>query len=365
MSEKSSENKTVARKSNLFDVAIVGSGPAGLTAAIYSSRFGLKTVLFSGPMPGGQLTTTSFVENWPAEEKIDGSDLMDKMRKHAKSSGTIILDNSVKLIKPIKATTEEISAAVHSFQRGNNDKSDIEPSKILARSVIVATGSKRRPLGVKGEKELIGSGLSFCAVCDGPLYKGKEVLIAGGGNSAIAEAFILLNYAKKIWIVTIDKDLTATDPLKEKVVADDRVSLVTGAKITELSRQKGEERIKVELSPSIPTEKDKTDKNPAELTVDGLFVSIGLIPNSSIVEGIIELDEKGYIVRKNNTQTSIKNIFAAGDVADRRYKQAITAAGDGCMAAIDAYNYLKENKKHKEKELRTTDTDELLILEIS
>jgi len=296
---------------------ILGSGPAGLTAAIYLSRAKIETLVIDGGLPGGQLMLTSAVENWPGEKSIQGIDLMMKIREQAELCGASFLQDSITKVdfsqKPYRLFT----------QSGET---------IETESVIIATGSVNRRLGCIGEKEYFGRGLAVCATCDAPFYKGKDVVVVGGGNTAVMEAEHLLHFAKHVTLVHIGDKLSATDPLKDKILQNPNLKVIYNSTVFEV---KGDgQRLTHAV---IQNQKDKT---LAEFSVDGVFVAIGFVPNTEIFKNQIELDSYGYIVLNGPTGTSKEGVFAAGDVADYSYKQAIVAAGSGCKASLDCQKYI-------------------------
>ncbi|MBD3273110.1 thioredoxin-disulfide reductase [Candidatus Dependentiae bacterium] len=296
---------------------IIGSGPAGLTAGIYLGRAKQKPLLIEGRQPGGQLTTTTKVENWPGDKEIQGFKLMMNMKEHAKNSGCEIISDTVTKIdlskKPYTVFT----------------KSEKE---LKAESIIIATGATHKKLGIPGEEEYWSKGVSVCATCDAPFFQDKNVIIVGGGDSAVTEAEHLRNFAKKVTIIHILEELTATDPIKDKILEDPKVEIIYNSTLTKIEGD-GEKATKVEI------EHQKTNDKKT-LETDGVFIAIGMKPNTEFLKDQIELDEYGYIILKEKTSTSKEGVFAAGDVHDYVYKQAITASGFGCMAALDCQKYL-------------------------
>lgn len=304
----------------IYDVAIIGSGPAGLTAGIYMSRARFSTIIFEGLQPGGQLTTTTSVENWPGNVSILGLDLMMNMRSHAEHYGCKLEMNQV-----VKVDFENKPYILH-LDNGQNVK---------ARSVIIATGSSHRKLGCIGENEYFAKGVSVCATCDAPFFKDKQVVVVGGGDSAVTEADHLTHFTKKLTLVHILDELTAKDPIKYKVIKHPNVEIIYNTAVKEIKGD-GKKMTSVIIE-------NQQDKSLKEISADGLFVAIGMIPNTAIFKDQVELDKYGYIVVKNQTQTNKEGVFVAGDVADYKYRQAITAAGSGCMAALDCQSYLNKN----------------------
>lgn len=300
------------------DVVIIGSGPAGLTAGIYLGRFKRDTLIIDGNLPGGQLMTTGVVENWPGEISIDGPTLMKKIRDHAQSCGCSFLSDSV----------DSIDFSKKPFVIRTKNKGDIQ-----AKSVIISTGSAPRKLGCPGEKEYWGRGVNTCATCDAPLYEGKEVVVVGGGNSAIAESFALSKYAKKVTLIQLLDKLTATDPLIDKTLAHSNVEVLYNKKVVEIVGN-GERVTGVVLE-------DQKDNTRSDFSTEGVFVAIGMVPSSQLFKDYVELDDHGYIIRKEGAQTSVEGVFVAGDVSDWRYRQAITASGQGCAAALECEKWLR------------------------
>lgn len=303
-------------ENKIYDTAIIGSGPAGLTSAIYTSRGAASTVIFAGEVWGGQLMLTTQVDNFPGIPGIMGPDLMGKMKDHATSFGAEFVPKNVTNIDTTK-TPFELSVGSEIYK---------------AKSVIIATGAETKWLDAPGLKELIGRGVSSCAPCDAPFFKDKKVAVVGGGDSAMEEALVLTKYASEVTLIHRRSEFRASAIMQEKVLADPKIKVIWNTEVVSL---KGEAKLE-----SIELKENKTGK-VSELTVDGLFVAIGHTPSSMILKGKIDLDEKGYVKVFENTKTSISGIFVAGDVHDYRYKQAVTAAGFGCMAAMDALDYLR------------------------
>jgi thioredoxin reductase (NADPH) len=312
MSTKLGENKTK------FDVIIIGAGPAGYTAGIYSSRARRDTLILSGILPGGQLVNTTDVENYPGfENGIMGPDLMIKFRKQTERMGTTIVDDEVTKVdfkqKPFKVNTAS--------------------NEYEANAVIVCTGANPRKLGLEGETTFGGKGVSYCATCDGPFFRNQELVVAGGGDSAVEEATFLTKFATRVHLVHRRDELRASKVMQERAIADKKIKFHWNKNVQEII---GNEKVqKVVL-------KDTKNDEKITLEVGGIFIAIGHEPNSKLFVDQLELDKQGYIILKENTKTSVEGVFAAGDVHDHRYRQAITAAGFGCMAAIDVDKYLSE-----------------------
>ena len=302
-----------------FDVIIIGAGPSGYTAGIYCSRAGYDTLILSGILPGGQLVNTTEVENYPGfENGIMGPDLMIDMRKQSQRMGTTIID--------------DIAVDVD-FRR--------KPFKVLTASeeyeghaVIIATGANPRKLGIEGEEGFAGKGVSYCATCDGPFFRNLEIIVVGGGDSAIEEATFLTKFASNVHLVHRRGELRASKIMQERALNNEKIKFHWDSAVKEV---KGDEKMQQVVLKNLKTNEETT------LDAGGLFVAIGHEPNTQLFKGQIDLDEEGYVKLKNKTYTNIEGIFAAGDVHDRSYRQAITAAAFGCMAAIDVDKYLTEN----------------------
>ena len=316
-----SEEPTYAK--NFYDVIIIGSGPAGFTAGIYTSRAKLKTLIISGSLPGGQLMTTSEVENYPGfPNGIFGPELMMNMRQQAERFATTIIDDEV-LKVDFKKRPFLISTHSETYE---------------GRAILLCTGASPRKLGIDGEQEFGGRGVSYCATCDGPFFKGEEIAVIGGGDTAIEEATFLTKFGKAVKIIHRRDFLRASKILQEKAFENSKIQFVWNNVVTRIAGNKKIESIDL---------KNLTTGKTQNLSVGGFFVAIGHEPNTSIFKDQLELDDKGYVVLKENTRTSVEGVFAAGDVHDYRYRQAVTAAGFGCMAALDVEKWLSENKSHK------------------
>jgi thioredoxin reductase (NADPH) len=308
--------------STIFDVAVLGSGPSGLTAALYTSRAFLKTLVIAGNPPGGQLTITSEVENFPGfPEGVTGPELISKMREQVKKYGAKLVDeNGV-----------EISG---SFEEGFTIKTD-EGNVFKTRSIIISTGSSAKWLGLESERKLIGKGVSACATCDGFFFKDKVIAVVGGGDSAMEEATFLTRFASKVYvIVRKDKEgLRASKFMQKKAFEDPKIEFVFNSVVKEVLGENSVEGLKV-------------IKNEKEIIMDdvrGLFIAIGHKPNTEFLSGFVELDQKGYVKIFDGSKTSKDGVFVSGDVHDYKYRQAITAAGYGCQASIDTIKFLAEN----------------------
>ena len=299
-------------------VVIIGSGPAGLTAGIYCARAGLNPVLYMGAKYGGQLMVTSEVENFPGRrDPILGPDLMEEMRAQAERVGTTLIQDDV-----IAVDFRSYPFVV---------KTASEERKAL--SVIVASGANPRRLNVESEMRLMGKGVSNCAVCDGFFFRGKRLAVVGGGDTAMEEATYLSKLASSVTVIHRRETLRAASILQKEALSDPKIRFLFDSVVTGVIGEKKVEGIRVKNV--------KTGVETA-LEVEGLFVAIGYDPNTEIFRDQLDLDKNGYIIIKNDTQTNIPGVFAAGDVRDFRYRQAVTAAADGCKAALDADRFLKE-----------------------
>jgi thioredoxin reductase (NADPH) len=334
---------------NIYDVIIIGSGPAGLTAGIYVSRGSRKTLILAGRKWGGQLMLTTEVENFPGfPEPILGPDLMHKMRDQAAKYGSEILDvNFVSADyskKPFEITTDD-------------DK------KYYSKSIIIATGADTKWLHIKGEEEKIGRGVSSCAPCDGAFYRNKKVVVVGGGDSAMEEALVLTKFAQEVYIIHRRDSFKASDAMQKKVFGNEKIKIIWNTepvsiegemKVEKIVLKSGVEnqesgvKVKIQnLEKEVSVEElggsvvlNEGGQLVWEFPVDGVFVAIGHIPNSSVFEGI-EKDEKGFIKDFGGSKTNIEGVFVSGDIHDSTYMQAVTAAGFGCQAALDTENYLQ------------------------
>ena len=302
-------------------VAIIGSGCAGLTAALYAARAQLKPVVLTGIMPGGLLTTTSIVENFPGwPEGIDGTELMIKLQQQAERFGAVVKFGS---------TVESVDLSKRPFEL------KVDGEKMVARTLIIASGAGHRHLGLESEKKLDKKGVTYCATCDGalPMFREQPLVVVGGGDSACEEATFLTRFASKVYLVHRRDELRASKVMAERALKNDKIEPVWDS---EVSRILGEEENKVT---GILL---RNNKNNEERTIQcaGVFVAIGHLPNTQIFEGKLDLDEEGYIRRSEGSRTNIDGVFVAGDCSDKVYRQAITAAGMGCAAAIDAERFL-------------------------
>lgn len=303
----------------MHNVIIIGSGPAGLTAAVYAARANLSPLLIEGWQSGGQLTTTTEVENFPGFAKgIMGPDLMKEMRAQAERFGTAFLTGDVTAVdfrkRPVTVTVDQ-------------------ERTIEARTVIIATGASAIPIGLKNEARLTGHGVSTCATCDGFFFRGKELVVVGGGDSAMEEANFLTKFATRVYVVHRRDKLRASKIMQDRALKNERISFIWNSVVEDI------------LGTDVVTGvrlKNLVMGTTTTLPISGVFIAIGHRPNTALFAGQLDMDAKGYIVTKQGTTaTSVPGVFAAGDVQDSIYRQAVTAAGTGCMAAIDAERYLE------------------------
>lgn len=304
----------------VWDVAIIGSGPSALTAAIYTTRGAVSTLILAGEKWGGQLMLTTTVDNFPGfPEGIQGPLLMENMKKQALRFGAEFVEKNV--------------ASINTSNTPFEVKTHEETYK--AKSIIIATGAETVWLNVPGLSKLIGRGVSSCAPCDAPFFREKIVAVVGGGDSAMEEADVLTRYAKKVILVHRRSEFRASKAMQEKVLKNPKVEVVWD---TEIVKVNGEAKVA-----SLTVKNNKTNKE-SDILVDGLFVAIGHKPQSDIFKGLIETDERGFIKIQEGSKTNVPGVFVAGDVHDYNYKQAITASGFGCQAAMELLKYLEKNK---------------------
>ena len=301
-------------------VIIIGSGPAGLTAAIYSARANLSPLVFEGIQPGGQLTITTDVENYPGfPDGVMGPDMMDKFRKQAQRFGAECLFQTV----------EKVDISKQPFSVWANGQ------KYQSESIIISTGASAKLLGLDAEKELMGNGVSACATCDGFFYKDKKVVVVGGGDSAMEEATFLTKFASEVIIIHRRDEFRASKIMVERAIKNPKISIKYNSIVKNIigTKDSGVESIEIE---------DVKSKTTSVFNCDGVFMAIGHVPNTKIFNNSLSLDENGYIkTMPDSTHTNIAGVFACGDVQDSIYKQAVTAAGSGCMAALDAEKWLE------------------------
>lgn len=323
LSEGESSSAGTGNSKKHCDVVIIGSGPAGYTAGVYTSRAKLATLVITGTLPGGQLMTTSEVENYPGfPSGIFGPELMMNMRQQAERFGAVVVDDEVTQVDFKK---NPFSITTHS-------------ETYTAEAVIACTGASPRKLGIPAEQQFSGRGVSYCATCDGPFFKGEDIVVVGGGDTAIEEATFLTKFGKSVKLVHRRETLRASKILQEKALENPKIEFLWNSVVSDI---KGDKKVSTVLVKNIESGGER------QVDAGGLFVAIGHEPNTAIFKGQLELDDKGYIVLKNHTRTSVEGVFAAGDVHDHRYRQAVTAAGFGCMAAIDVERWLSERKVTK------------------
>lgn len=315
--------KSTWHKIGMYNVLIIGSGPSGWTAAVYAARANLAPILFEGHEPGGQLMTTTDVENFPGfPEGVQGPELMQKMREQAKRFGTEIVSTFVDSLKPIDGGFEVVANG-QTYQ---------------SKTVILSTGATARRIGIESEKALYGKGVSACATCDGFFFRGKRVIIVGGGDSAMEEANFLTRFAEHVTIVHRRDTFRASKIMQERALANPKIDVIWNAEVAEILGVDVGHVTGVRL-------RDTVNGSERELPIDGVFAAIGHEPNVTLVQGLVELDEKKYVKTvPGTTQTTVPGLFACGDVQDARYRQAITAAGTGCMAALEVEKYLAEHE---------------------
>ncbi len=306
----------------MHDVIIIGSGSAGYTAAIYACRAGRKTLILAGSIPGGQLMITSDVENFPGfPEGVLGPELMEKLRRQAEKFGPEIIYDDVSFVdfstRPFK-----VAAGGKSYE---------------GKSVIIATGANAKWLGLPSETKFRGRGVSSCATCDGFFFKGKDVVTVGGGDTAMEEATFLANITNSVTVVHRRDALRASKIMQERATGNPKIHFVWDSTVKEIT---GDDKVTGVQLHNLKSGKD------SHVNAEGVFVAIGYEPNTGFLKGKVELDSQGYVVTRKDTETSVPGVFAAGDVRDHKYRQAVTAAADGCMAAIDADRFLAEHHKN-------------------
>ena len=305
-----------------YRVVIMGSGPAGLTAALYSARANLEPLVFEGPEAGGQLTTTTDVENFPGfPDGIMGPDLMDLMRKQSQRFGAQCVQKAVVAVdfskRPFLVSTED--------------------EQISASTFIISSGATARMLGLPSERELLGYGVSTCATCDGFFFRDKELVVVGGGDSAMEESIFLTKFASRVTVIHRRDRLRASAIMQQRAIENEKIDFIWNGVVEDVlgSREEGVTGVRI---------KDIATGESYVKECQGMFVAIGHTPNSEIFRGQLDMDDNGYLITANSTsETSVAGVFAAGDIQDTRYKQAITAAGSGCMAAIDAEKFIEEH----------------------
>ena len=306
-----------------MDTIIIGSGPAGYTAAIYAARADLNPVIYTGLEPGGQLTTTTEVDNFPGyPQGVDGPTMMNELKEQAERFGTKVEIDFIS-----KVDFSKNKGGVHKLYTQNGDE-------IKSKTVIISTGASAKYLGLPSEQRLIGGGVSACAVCDGFFYKNQDVAIVGGGDTAIEEATYLAKICNNVTMLVRKDHFRASKAMQNRLSNYDNIKVLFNHEVMEVMGENIVDGLKI---------KSNLTNDVSELKITGLFIAIGHSPNTDIFKGIVDMDDSGYILTdKTSTKTNIPGVFAAGDVQDKDYRQAVTAAGTGCMAALDAERYLQE-----------------------
>ena len=306
-----------------MNTIIIGSGPAGYTAAIYAARADLNPVIYTGLEPGGQLTTTTDVDNFPGYPNgVDGPTMMNELKEQAERFGTKV---KIDFISKVDFSREK--GGIHKLYTQNGDE-------IKSKTVIISTGASAKYLGLESEQRLIGGGVSACAVCDGFFYKNQNVAIVGGGDTAIEEATYLAKICRNVTMLVRKDHFRASKAMQNRLANFDNITVLFNHEINEVIGESVVEGIEI---------KNNLNDEVSDIKITGLFIAIGHSPNTDIFKGTVNMDESGYILTdKISTKTNIPGVFAAGDVQDKDYRQAITAAGTGCMAALDAERYLQE-----------------------
>ena len=313
-----------------YDLVIVGSGPAGYTAALYAARANLKTLVFQGFESGGQLMLTSDVENYPGyRDGVMGPEMMDDFEAQAARFGAEMRPDNIEMVdfseRPFKLWAEGSEAD--------------EP--VLAKTVVIATGAKAKWLGLDSEQQLMGKGVSGCATCDAFFFRGKRVAVVGGGDTAMEEANVLAKFADEVLLIHRRDEFRASKIMLERARKNPKITFVTDTVVEEILGENSVEGLRIK---NTRTGKEET------VEVDGFFAAIGHAPATGLFEGQVEMDDGGYVLQKEHTMTSVPGVFAAGDVSDTRYRQAVTAAADGCRAAIDAERWLEEQGEAEQAE---------------
>lgn len=306
------------------EVLIIGSGAAGCAAAIYAARANLEPIVVTGMQPGGQLTITTDVENYPGFLSIQGPELMEQKRLHAEKVGARIIDDEIKSVEQLEDSNE------YRFRSCGN------ASDYYSNAIIIAAGAQAKWLGLESEKKFQGYGVSACATCDGAFFRNKVVAVVGGGNTAVEEAIFLTRFAKEVILIHRRDKLRAEKVMQDRLFKNDKIKVIWNHTVEQIL---GEENPKKVTGITIKS----TDINKTqELKVDGVFIAVGHAPNTGIFKGFVEMDQQGYIITKpGTTLTSRAGVVAAGDVQDKVYRQAVVAAGTGCMAALDAEKFLE------------------------
>jgi len=302
---------------------VIGSGPAGCTAAIYLSRGSLNPVLVAGSQPGGQLTITTDVENFPGFEKIQGPELMQKMQDHAKAYGTQIENDTIL----------EVDFSKRPFICKG------EKNTYIADSIIISTGASAKWLGIESEKKFQGFGVSGCATCDGFFFKNKEVAVIGGGNTALTEALHLTHHCSKVYMIHRRDSFRGEKILQDQVMKNPKIEIIWNHETLEILGSENNFGMKSVNGIKLQNTIDKSEKT---INLNGVFVAIGHKPNTDVFKNHLQLDQEGYIIVNNFVRTSVEGVFAAGDVHDKKYRQAITSAGFGCIASLEVEGFLRD-----------------------
>jgi thioredoxin reductase (NADPH) len=307
---------------NDYDVAIIGGGPAGLSAAIYAARGGLKTVLFEKALIGGQIVVTAEVENYPGfEQNVTGFDIIEKMQQQAEKFETVIKLEEVKAIG-LEGLCKIIETSKGTYK---------------VQSVIIATGAHPRKLAVPGEEKFTGRGVSYCATCDGALYRDKIVAVVGGGDSAVEEAIFLTKFAKKVYVIHRRDELRAVKIVQDRAFKNEKLEFVLDTVVQAIEGENFVEKLMIF---------NKKTKDVIELQVDGVFIYVGIIPSSDLVESRVEFDSQGFIITDDSMHTELPGVYAAGDVTQKVLRQVVTACSDGATAAFSAEKWIEENKEN-------------------
>lgn len=304
----------------MYDLAIIGAGPAGLSAAIYGARARLSTVIIEKMYPGGQAAITDIIENYPGfTEGIGGAELTEAMKKQAERFGAQFLNGEVEKIEK-----QNEKFLLH-----------LKNETVEAKTVILAMGAQARRLGVKGEKEFTGKGVSYCATCDGAFYTDRTVMVVGGGDTAIEEALFLTHFASSVIVVHRRNELRATKILQERAFKNEKIKFIWDSVVEEI---RGADAVQEVVVKNLKT------GETTSIPVDGVFVAIGWDPNTAIVKDLVKLNEKGYIITDENMATGVPGLFAAGDIREKSLRQVVTAVADGAVAAVSAEKYLEEHQ---------------------
>ncbi|MBR2742458.1 MAG: thioredoxin-disulfide reductase [Clostridia bacterium] len=301
----------------MYDIIIIGGGPAGLSCAIYARRAGLSCAIVERGFIGGQMTTTYSIENYPGIKEISGFDLAEAMRGSAEALGCEFLEADVKKIRDLGAEKEVVC----------------ENATLKARAVVLAMGAYRRKLGVNGEERFTGSGVSYCATCDGNFFKGKNVTVVGGGNTALEDALYLSNFASRVTLMHRRDEFRGARHLSRLVLENDKIDVMYDTVLTNIT---GKFKVDTVVAQNVKTKEEK------ELPMDGVFIAVGTVPETGIVKDLITLDEAGYILTDETLKTNVPGIFAAGDIRKKQLRQVVTAAADGAIAAHMAGRYINE-----------------------